>query len=78
MRAGVRGGGRLRDLRRHERPGFRAAGRAHAAAGGGKEVCAFVKVDIRDWEQQKAMFETAVSMSNLELIQPCSVKHSIN
>ena len=31
--------------------------------GGGKEVCAFVKVDIRDWEQQKAMFETARSKS---------------
>ncbi len=29
----------------------------------GKEVCAFVKVDIRDWEQQKVMFETAKTKS---------------
>jgi NAD(P)-dependent dehydrogenase (short-subunit alcohol dehydrogenase family) len=29
----------------------------------GKEVCVFVKVDIRDWDQQKAMFETARSKS---------------
>ncbi|KAH8682079.1 hypothetical protein BX600DRAFT_521495 [Xylariales sp. PMI_506] len=29
----------------------------------GKEVCAFVTVDIRDWDQQKAMFETAKSRS---------------
>ncbi|KAJ9634502.1 hypothetical protein H2199_008959 [Coniosporium tulheliwenetii] len=25
----------------------------------GRECCAFVKVDIRDWDQQIAMFETA-------------------
>ncbi|KAK4149224.1 hypothetical protein C8A00DRAFT_38191 [Chaetomidium leptoderma] len=29
----------------------------------GKEVCAFVKVDIRDWDQQKTMFETAKTKS---------------
>lgn len=29
----------------------------------GKDVCVFVKVDIRDWDQQKAMFETAKSKS---------------
>ncbi len=29
----------------------------------GKEVCAFVKVDIRDWDQQKVMFETARTKS---------------
>src|ERR1700712_45086 len=29
----------------------------------GKDVCAFVKVDIRDWDQQKAMFETARARS---------------
>lgn len=29
----------------------------------GRDVCVFVKVDIRDWEQQKAMFETAKSKS---------------
>ena len=29
----------------------------------GKEVCVFVKVDIRDWNQQVAMFETAKSRS---------------
>lgn len=29
----------------------------------GKEVCSFVQVDIRDWEQQKKMFETAKTRS---------------
>ncbi|KAL2129713.1 hypothetical protein VTI74DRAFT_7412 [Chaetomium olivicolor] len=29
----------------------------------GKEVCAFVKVDIRDWDQQIVMFETAKTKS---------------
>ena len=29
----------------------------------GREVCAFVKVDIRDWDQQKTMFETAKARS---------------
>ncbi|KAH8897971.1 NAD(P)-binding protein [Thozetella sp. PMI_491] len=29
----------------------------------GKEVCTFVKVDIRNWDQQKAMFDTAKSRS---------------
>lgn len=29
----------------------------------GKDVCSFVKVDIRDWDQQKTMFETARSNS---------------
>ncbi|KAK3311941.1 hypothetical protein B0H66DRAFT_644759 [Apodospora peruviana] len=29
----------------------------------GKDVCAFVRVDIRDWNQQKVMFETAKSRS---------------
>jgi len=29
----------------------------------GKEVCAFVKVDIRDWDQQKTMFQTAKARS---------------
>lgn len=29
----------------------------------GKNVCAFVRVDIRDWDQQKAMFETAKAKS---------------
>lgn len=29
----------------------------------GKDVCVFVKVDIRDWDQQKAMFETAKAKS---------------
>lgn len=29
----------------------------------GKAVCAFVEVDIRDWDQQKNMFETARSKS---------------
>ena len=43
--------------------GFVLQDELNAAAGGGKEVCAFVKVDIRDWEQQKAMFETARSKS---------------
>lgn len=29
----------------------------------GKAVCAFVEVDIRDWDQQKNMFESARSKS---------------
>lgn len=29
----------------------------------GKTVCAFVKVHIRDWDQQKTLFETASSKS---------------
>jgi NAD(P)-dependent dehydrogenase (short-subunit alcohol dehydrogenase family) len=29
----------------------------------GKDVCAFVTVDIRDWDQQKAMFEVARTRS---------------
>ncbi|KAF7541787.1 hypothetical protein G7054_g278 [Neopestalotiopsis clavispora] len=29
----------------------------------GQAVCAFVRVDIRDWDQQKSMFETARSKS---------------
>lgn len=29
----------------------------------GQVVCAFVRVDIRDWDQQKSMFETARSKS---------------
>lgn len=32
-------------------------------AAGGREVCAFVKVDIRDWDQQKLMFQTAKDKS---------------
>ncbi|KAK9770965.1 hypothetical protein SCAR479_12314 [Seiridium cardinale] len=30
----------------------------------GKDACAFVQVDIRDWDQQKAMFEVARSKSS--------------
>ncbi|KAM0816009.1 hypothetical protein AB5N19_01810 [Seiridium cardinale] len=30
----------------------------------GKDACAFVQVDIRDWDQQKAMFEAARSKSS--------------
>lgn len=29
----------------------------------GKDVCAFAKVNIRDWDQQKVMFETAKTRS---------------
>ncbi|KAK5655049.1 hypothetical protein OQA88_5948 [Cercophora sp. LCS_1] len=32
-------------------------------AAAGKDVCAFVKVDIRSWEQQQHMFETAKTKS---------------
>lgn len=34
-----------------------------AAAADGREVCVFVKVDIRDWDQVKAVFETARTRS---------------
>jgi NAD(P)-dependent dehydrogenase (short-subunit alcohol dehydrogenase family) len=41
--------------------GFQVQKELNDAAG--REVCAFVKVDIRDWEQQKAMFATAKAKS---------------
>ncbi|KAH8169098.1 short chain dehydrogenase domain-containing protein [Sarocladium implicatum] len=41
--------------------GFQVAKELNEASG--KEVCSFIKVDIRDWDQQKRMFEMAKTRS---------------